>query len=228
MTGEIEVSRDRFRCVFVVFLYVTKVFLGLVACSRLPLSPIWITFLERVEVMLKATLAEVQVKWTVTLMDRLGPDIFSTLWMKGHVLLRARAHIKVPGWSIQFGMHLWLKMLRNVNVPNLPFTNWHCWQPCFYVSNLLKIHQVQTKNYSARRRNCGLCIWACLVKTFVAIFVPLFLGHIRFKRCYHKISENVLPQFQTFQILFKILCRESCSILFSVFGNASRNIFSLI
>ena len=38
------------------------------------------------------TLAEVQVKLSVILMDRLGPDIFSTLQMEGHVLHRARAH----------------------------------------------------------------------------------------------------------------------------------------
>ena len=43
------------------------------------------------------TLAEVQVKWSVILIDRLGPDIFSKLRMKGHVLHRARAHLKVPG-----------------------------------------------------------------------------------------------------------------------------------
>ena len=29
-------------------------------------------------------------------MDRLGPDIFSTLRMKGHVLHRACAHLKGP------------------------------------------------------------------------------------------------------------------------------------
>ena len=47
------------------------------------------------------TLAEVQVKWSVILMDRLGLDNFSTLHMKGHVLHRARAHLKVPviWWS---------------------------------------------------------------------------------------------------------------------------------
>jgi len=33
--------------------------------------------------------------------DRLGPDIFSTLRMKGHVLHRARAHLKVPGCSLE-------------------------------------------------------------------------------------------------------------------------------
>ena len=46
------------------------------------------------------TLAEVQVKWSVILMDRLGPDNFSTLQMKGHVLQRARVHLKVPGCSL--------------------------------------------------------------------------------------------------------------------------------
>ena len=49
-------SRDRFRYVFVVFLYVV-----------------------------------------VILMDRFGPDNFSTLPIKGHVLHRAGAHLKVPG-----------------------------------------------------------------------------------------------------------------------------------
>ena len=33
-------------------------------------------------------------------MDLLGPDIFSTLWMKGQVLHRERAHLKVPDWSL--------------------------------------------------------------------------------------------------------------------------------
>ena len=34
-------------------------------------------------------------------MDRLGPDNFSTLQMKGHdVLHRARVHLKVPGCSL--------------------------------------------------------------------------------------------------------------------------------
>ena len=34
-------------------------------------------------------------------MDRLGPDNFSTLQMKGHVLHRARANLKVGlGWSL--------------------------------------------------------------------------------------------------------------------------------
>ena len=46
------------------------------------------------------TLAKVQVKWSVILIDRLSPDIFSTLRMQGHVLHRARAHLKVPSWSL--------------------------------------------------------------------------------------------------------------------------------
>ena len=33
-------------------------------------------------------------------MDRLGPDIFSTLQIKAHALHRARTHLKVPGWSL--------------------------------------------------------------------------------------------------------------------------------
>ena len=34
------------------------------------------------------------------LIDRLGPDNFSTLQMKGHVLHGACAHLKVPGCSL--------------------------------------------------------------------------------------------------------------------------------
>ena len=40
-------------------------------------------------------LGEVQEKRAVILMDRLGPDIFSTLRMKGDVLHRVRAYFKV-------------------------------------------------------------------------------------------------------------------------------------
>ena len=45
------------------------------------------------------TLAEVHVKWSVILIDRLGPDKLLALQMKGQVLHRARVHLKVPGWS---------------------------------------------------------------------------------------------------------------------------------
>ena len=56
------------------------------------------------------TFAAVQVKWSVILIDRLGPDIFSTLRMKGHVLHRARAHLKVPGWSLVWNTLLTKKL----------------------------------------------------------------------------------------------------------------------
>ena len=46
------------------------------------------------------TLAGIHIKWTVILMDLLGPDIFSTLWMKGQVLQCERVHLKVPEWSL--------------------------------------------------------------------------------------------------------------------------------
>ena len=46
------------------------------------------------------TLAGIHIKWSMILMDLLGPDIFSTLWMKGQVLQRERVHLKVPEWSL--------------------------------------------------------------------------------------------------------------------------------
>ena len=54
-------------------------------------------FLQRVQVIQQMTLVEVQVKRSVILVDRFGPDNFSTLQIKGHVLHRARVHLKVPG-----------------------------------------------------------------------------------------------------------------------------------
>ena len=77
--------------------------------SRLPVSPMY-NFLQRVQVIQQMTLAEVQVKWSVILMDRLGPDNSSTLQMKGHVLHRARAHVKVPGCSLVWNALLTKKL----------------------------------------------------------------------------------------------------------------------
>ena len=39
------------------------------------------------------------VKWSGILIDHLGPDTFSKLRIKGHVLHRTCAHLKGPGWS---------------------------------------------------------------------------------------------------------------------------------
>ena len=41
------------------------------------------------------TLVEMQVKWPVTLTDRLGPEILTVLEIKGQVLHRVRLHVKV-------------------------------------------------------------------------------------------------------------------------------------
>ena len=63
MTGEIEVSRDRFRCVFVVFCGLSRE--GVLRIGRLKSSRSFAdmyNFLQRLQVMQKAALAEVQVK----------------------------------------------------------------------------------------------------------------------------------------------------------------------
>ena len=44
------------------------------------------------------TFTEMHVKWSVTLADRLGPEILTVLEIKGQVLHRVRLHVKVPGW----------------------------------------------------------------------------------------------------------------------------------
>ena len=46
------------------------------------------------------TFVEMQVKWSVTLTDRLGPEILTVLEIKGQVLHRVRLHVKVPGWLV--------------------------------------------------------------------------------------------------------------------------------
>ena len=43
-------------------------------------------------------------------MDRFGPDNFSTLQIKGHVLHRARAQLKVPGWLLVWNALLIIKL----------------------------------------------------------------------------------------------------------------------
>ena len=46
------------------------------------------------------TFVEMQVKWSMTLTDQLGPEISTVLEIKGQVLHRVRLHVKVPGWSL--------------------------------------------------------------------------------------------------------------------------------
>ena len=38
------------------------------------------------------------MKWSVTLTDRLGPEILTVLEIKGQVLHLVRLHLKVPDW----------------------------------------------------------------------------------------------------------------------------------
>ena len=43
------------------------------------------------------TIMEMHIKRLVILADRFGPEILTMLEMKGQVLRRVRAHLKVPG-----------------------------------------------------------------------------------------------------------------------------------
>ena len=56
------------------------------------------------------TLVEMQVKWSVTLPDRLGPEILTVLEIKGQVLHRVRLHVKVPGWLLSLNALLTKKL----------------------------------------------------------------------------------------------------------------------
>ena len=48
------------------------------------------------------TFVEMQLKWSVTLTDRLGPEILTVLEIKGQVFHRVRLHVKVPDWFLNF------------------------------------------------------------------------------------------------------------------------------
>ena len=50
------------------------------------------------------------MKWSVTLTDRLGPEILTVLQIKGQVLHRVRLHVKVPGWLLNLNALLTKKL----------------------------------------------------------------------------------------------------------------------
>ena len=56
------------------------------------------------------TFVEMQVKWSVTLTDRLDPEISTVLEIKGQVLHRLRLHVKVPGWLLNLNALLTKKL----------------------------------------------------------------------------------------------------------------------
>ena len=56
------------------------------------------------------TFVDMQVNWSVTLTDRLGPEILIVLEIKGQVLHRVRLHVKVPGWFLNLNAPLTKKL----------------------------------------------------------------------------------------------------------------------
>ena len=54
------------------------------------------------------TFLEMQVKWSVTLTDRLGLEILTVLEIEGHSV---RLHAKVPGWLLNLNALLIKKLL---------------------------------------------------------------------------------------------------------------------
>ena len=58
------------------------------------------------------TLVEMHLKWSVTLTDRLGPEIFTVLEIKRQVLDHVRLHVKVPGWLLNLNALLTKKLPR--------------------------------------------------------------------------------------------------------------------
>ena len=52
------------------------------------------------------------MKWSVTLTDRLGPEILTVLEIKEQVLHRVRLHVKVSGWLLNLNALLTKKLPR--------------------------------------------------------------------------------------------------------------------
>ena len=50
------------------------------------------------------------MKWSVTLTDRLGPEMLAVLEIKGQVLHRVRLHVKVPGLLLNLNALLTKKL----------------------------------------------------------------------------------------------------------------------
>ena len=50
------------------------------------------------------------MRWSVTLTDRLGPEILTLLEIKGQVLHRVHLHVKVPGWLLNLNALLTKKL----------------------------------------------------------------------------------------------------------------------
>ena len=56
------------------------------------------------------TFVEMHVKWSVTLTNRLGPEILTVLEIKGQVLHRLRLQVKVHGWLLNINALLTKKL----------------------------------------------------------------------------------------------------------------------
>ena len=63
-----------------------------------------------VKVMQQMSFTEMHVKWSVTLGDRLDPEILTTLEIKGQVRHRVRLHLKIPGWLSDLNAFLTRKL----------------------------------------------------------------------------------------------------------------------
>ena len=54
------------------------------------------------------------MKWSVTLTDRLGPEMLTVLEIKGQVLHRVRLHVKVPTLLLDLNALLTKKLIHSL------------------------------------------------------------------------------------------------------------------
>ena len=88
------------------------------------------------------------MKWSVTLTDRLGPEMLTVLEIKGQVLHRVRLHVKVPG--------LPQPRLRDDCVTCLSFYRFLIETPCLRIGQYLRNHCSKMSNVSSCERRYSL------------------------------------------------------------------------
>ena len=127
-------------------------------------------------------------------MDLLGPKILPTLWMKGQVLHRERAHLKVPGWSLVWNelqtekLPMFLSHLNEISggcdkILTISESFW---------SNLKLIRSLITDHYKPLKAVQHEKWWKvdlCLVATFDKFLENLgFLVLLLFEKCWFTSS----------------------------------------
>ena len=88
------------------------------------------------------------MKWSVTLTDRLGPEILTVLEIKGQVLHRVRLHVKVPGLLLNLNALLTKKLPKFLSHVALMSVT----EMVFLVAMMYSRHWTEMKTFSGMKK----------------------------------------------------------------------------